>query len=93
MHNDMFHYLSPNKLVLAKYNRMKKEDEMGMVCSTHGGQNECIRILVGYRDGNKPLERLKLCGRIILKWILKILDAVVWTGLIWLRIVISGGLL
>jgi hypothetical protein len=31
--------------------------------------------------------------RIILRWILKIQDGVVWTGLIWLRIGTSGGLL
>jgi hypothetical protein len=32
-------------------------------------------------------------GRIILKWILEGYDGGVWTGLIWLRIRTSGGLL
>jgi hypothetical protein len=32
-------------------------------------------------------------GWTILKWIFKKLDGMVWTGLIWLRIGISGGLL
>jgi hypothetical protein len=32
-------------------------------------------------------------GWIILRWILEIYDGVVWTGLIWLRIGSSGGLL
>jgi hypothetical protein len=32
-------------------------------------------------------------GWIILRWILEIQDGVVWTGLVWLRIGISGELL
>jgi hypothetical protein len=32
-------------------------------------------------------------GWIIFKWILERYDGVVWTGLIWLRIAIGGGLL
>jgi hypothetical protein len=32
-------------------------------------------------------------GWIILKWILERYDGVVWTGLIWLRIGINGGLM
>jgi hypothetical protein len=38
-------------------------------------------------------EDLDLGGRIILEWVLERRDGVVWTGLIWLRIVTSGGLL
>jgi hypothetical protein len=36
---------------------------------------------------------LKTDGRIILRWILERYDGMVWTGLIWLRIGTSGGLL
>jgi hypothetical protein len=35
-------------------------------------------------------EGVDIVGRIILKWILEILDGVVWTGLIWLRIGTKG---
>jgi hypothetical protein len=39
------------------------------------------------------LEDLAIGERIILKYILKKLNERLWTGLIWLRIGISGGLL
>jgi hypothetical protein len=38
-------------------------------------------------------EDLELGGRIKLRWILERSDGVIWTGLIWLRIGTSGGLL
>jgi hypothetical protein len=38
-------------------------------------------------------EDLDISGSIILKWILERQDGVVWTGLIWLSIGTSGGLL
>jgi hypothetical protein len=38
-------------------------------------------------------EDLDIGGRIMLKWILERSDGVVWTGLIWLRIGASGGIL
>jgi hypothetical protein len=39
------------------------------------------------------LEDLDVGSRIILKWTLERQDGVVWTGLVWLRIGTSGGLL
>jgi hypothetical protein len=39
------------------------------------------------------LEDLGICGMIIIKWILETWGAVAWTGLIWFRMGISGGLL
>jgi hypothetical protein len=38
-------------------------------------------------------EDLGVGGRILIKWILEILDGVVWSGLLCLRIGTSGGLL
>jgi hypothetical protein len=48
---------------------------------------------VGKPDGKNHWEDLDVGGRIILRWILERKDGVVWTGLIWLRIGTSGGLL
>jgi hypothetical protein len=38
-------------------------------------------------------EGINIGGSTVLKWILERQDGVVWTGLIWLRIGTSGGLL
>jgi hypothetical protein len=47
------------------------------------------RILVGKPEGKRP----HISGRMILKLILENQDGVLWTGFIWLRIGIGGGLL
>jgi hypothetical protein len=63
---------------------------MGMECST---KRNTYRIMVGKPEGNRPLRTPKVGGWLnILKWILRY-DGVVWTGLIWLRIGTSKGLL
>jgi hypothetical protein len=41
----------------------------------------------------KPERKKSLGSRTILKWILDKKDGVIWTGLIWLLIGTSGGLL
>jgi hypothetical protein len=51
------------------------------------------RILVGKPEGKRPLGRPRVGGRIILRWILERYDGVVWTGLIFVGIGASGGLL
>ena len=51
---------------------------------------ECVNV--DMREGDY-LEDVRIDGRIILKWILKIYLAGVWSGLTWLRIWIGGGLL
>jgi hypothetical protein len=48
---------------------------------------------VGKQERGRLLEDLDIGGIIILRWILKGQDRMVWTGLIWLRIGTSGGLL
>jgi len=51
----------------------------------------------GFRCGTmrerEHLEEPCVDGRIILRWIFRKWDVGLWTGLIWLRIVTSGGLL
>jgi hypothetical protein len=61
---------------------------MGIACNMNGEKRNAYRILVGNPDGKRPLGRSRR-GSVILKWILDRQDAVVWTGLIWLRIGIS----
>jgi hypothetical protein len=49
--------------------------------------------MFGNLKGRNHLEDLDVDGSIVLKRILKKYDEVMWTGFIWLRIGISGGLL
>jgi len=49
--------------------------------------------LVGKSTGKGPLGRCWCSGRIILEWIVGKQGGKVWTGCIWLRTRISGGLL
>jgi hypothetical protein len=48
---------------------------------------------VGKPEGKRPLSRLCIAGRIILKWRLKNSFGRVWTELVWLRILTSGRLM
>ena len=52
-----------------------------------GERRGAYRILVG-----KPKERPRINGK-ILEWVLKKSVGRAWTGLIWLRVETSGGLL
>jgi hypothetical protein len=58
-----------------------------------GEKRNAYRVLVGKPEENRPLGRPRRNGWIILKWILERQNGVVWTGLIWLKIETSGGLL
>jgi len=49
-------------------------------------------LLCGDIQETNDLEDLDVSGRIILKWVFKKYDGGVWSGLIWLRIGIGGGL-
>jgi hypothetical protein len=58
---------------------------MRMRWAGHGKKRNAYRILVGSQKEIVQYKDLEVGGRIILK-----LDAVVWTGFIWLRIGTNG---
>jgi hypothetical protein len=66
---------------------------MNRACSTNGEKRNANKILVEKPEGKRPLEGPRRRWVDNIKLILEISDGVVWTGLIWLRIGTSGGLL
>jgi hypothetical protein len=44
-----------------------KENEIGRACSTHGRTNRCIQIFGRNPEGKRPLGRLGIDEKIILK--------------------------
>jgi hypothetical protein len=56
-------------------------------------KKNAYRLLVGKPEVKRPLGRPRLCGWIILGWILERCDGMMWTGLVWLRIGTDGELL
>jgi hypothetical protein len=67
---------------------------MDRTCSTHRGDEKRIS---GFGVSSRKLRHqqvdLDVGERTILKWILEKQNRVAWTGLIWLGIGMSGGLL
>ena len=61
------------------YSCGKIKNEKGGLCGMCGG-GECT-VLVGKPEGKRPLGRLEMDGRIMLKCIFKTWT---WTGLVWL---------
>jgi hypothetical protein len=61
-------------------------------CSTNGEKRYPYRILVGKSEGKRPIGRPRRRWMDNIKMTLRH-NEVVWTGLIWLRIGTSGGLL
>jgi len=66
-------------------------DEMDEHVASMGESRGAYRILVGKPEGERPLGRPGLNGRIILKWIFRNWDVGAWTGSIWLKIGTGGG--
>jgi hypothetical protein len=44
---------------------------MVMACPSHGAKRNAYRILMGKPQGNRPIGRLDVSGRIAFKWILE----------------------
>jgi hypothetical protein len=67
---------------------------MGGTCSAYGGEE---RLIQGFGGGNLRVRDYLgdpgVDGRIILRWIFRKWDVVVWTGSSWLRVGTGGGLL
>jgi hypothetical protein len=55
-------------------------NEMGRACGTYGRDREVHSVLVGKPEGKRHWEDQDVDGRIILGWIFKTLEGVVWTG-------------
>jgi hypothetical protein len=83
--NDL--YCSPNVVTVIS------EDQLGGTCRTLGENLNACRFWWGNLKERDYLENLVIDGRVIVKYILKKWDGRVLTGLIWLRIGPSCGLL
>ena len=68
---------------------MKKE--LGGTCSVNGERRGVYRVLVRKPEDKTPLGDQGVDGRIILRWIFRKWDVVVWTGSSLLRIGRGGG--
>jgi len=56
-----------------------------------GEMRGVYRVLVGKPEGKRPLGRPGVDRSIILRWIFRKWDVVMWTGSSWLRIGTGGG--
>jgi len=69
-----------------------EKNEIGMACSTYGGEESCIQ---GFGGENlreiDHLENTDIDGRIILCWIFRKWNVGSWTGSIWIIIGAGGG--
>jgi len=59
---------------------------MGGACSVYGGRSGVYRVLVGKPEGKRPFGRPRRKWGIILRWIFRKRDVVVWTGSKWIRV-------
>ena len=83
--NDL--HSSPNIVRVIKSRRMRRAGHVARM----GERRGVYRVLVGKPEGKNHLGDPGIDGKIILRWILRKYDVVVWTGSIWLRIGTGGG--
>jgi hypothetical protein len=90
LHNEELHdlYSSPNIVRVIKSRRKRWKEHVARM----GKERGVYRVLVGKREGKRPLGRPRIIlRRIILGWIFRKWDVGVWSGLGWLRIETGGG--
>jgi hypothetical protein len=66
---------------------------MGRICSTHGEKRNAYKILMRKPEGKRPIGRPRRRSEDNIKMDRREVGCVVLTGLFWLRIGTSGGLL
>jgi hypothetical protein len=91
LHNTKLHdfYFLPNTIVLIKSSRLRYPWRVVRIRM----DRNVYKLLMGNPEGKRLLERLDVDVKIIFKWILEQEYRKLWTGLTWLRIRTSGGLL
>jgi hypothetical protein len=82
-----------NSLLLPTVVRVIKSRRMRWPgLATRMGEGRGVyRVLVGKSERKRPLGRPSCSGRIILRWIFRMWEVGVWSGLSWLRIETGGG--
>jgi hypothetical protein len=93
LHNEELHnfYSSPNIIRMIKSRRMK----LAGYVARRGEKRNAYRIMKGKAEGKRALERPRRRWVVNIKINLRVIgwNGMIWTGLIWLRIGTSGGLL
>ena len=88
LHNEELNdlYSSPNIMRMIKSRRMRWVGHVAHM----GEERGVYRVLVGKPEGKRPLGDIGVDGWIILGWISRRWDVVMWTGLDWPRIETGG---
>jgi hypothetical protein len=91
LHNEELHnlYPSPRIIRMIRSRRMKWAGHIARMKE----KRNAYRVLVGKPEGRRQQGRLRRRWEDNNKWLLERWDGVAWTGSIWFRIGISGGLL
>jgi hypothetical protein len=79
-YNDELHNLCFSPDNYSYYGEGIKEAELWKACSTHGREEKCIRVSVWTHDIKRPVGRLRVNGRTILRWIFEKLNRRMWSG-------------